>query len=276
MFEQDRMQQRGMPLRERKAWMKSKLEDLGDSLVRDPAKLLEFSKGWANGFHRYSMRNYILAQVQHPGATLLAGYGTWKKKGRQVKAGEASIWILGPRKYEKEAADGTKESGMYFTPVRVFDISQTEGDDVELGNTNLVQGELSFDLVEEIASVPVTVGFVSGGLAKGCTDGKSITVAPADNEADMVSTLLHEEAHIRLGHTDDLGTFTESEAVNAKEIAAEATKFIVLSAFGMVDEQAPLYIGGWSKHEDELHGQGEVILKTAERIIKDIEANVEE
>ena len=71
-----------------------------------------------------------------PTATRVAGFWTWKKLGRSVKAGAKGIRILAPiigvkRKPEEEAEkDITKQNTRVlfgFRNAYVFDISQTEG-----------------------------------------------------------------------------------------------------------------------------------------------------
>lgn len=47
--------------------------------------------------HHYSYGNIFLIKLQCPHASMVAGYGDWKRKfGRHVKAGETGITILAP------------------------------------------------------------------------------------------------------------------------------------------------------------------------------------
>lgn len=90
--------------------------------------------------HHYSYGNIFLIKLQCPHASMVAGYGDWKRKfGRHVKAGETGITILAPCPYwardevEETGPDGqtikeqkwVKKTG--FTTATVFDVSQTEG-----------------------------------------------------------------------------------------------------------------------------------------------------
>ena len=46
-------------------------------------------------FHHYSFGNVMLILMQYPDASVVAGFGKWKKEfGRTVKAGERGIQIL--------------------------------------------------------------------------------------------------------------------------------------------------------------------------------------
>ena len=47
-------------------------------------------------FHQYSFRNVVLISMQRPDATLVAGFGSWKKRGRYVRKGELGIAIMAP------------------------------------------------------------------------------------------------------------------------------------------------------------------------------------
>lgn len=60
--------------------------------------------------HRYSYGNIFLIKLQCPHASMVAGYGDWKRKfGRHVKAGETGITILAPCPYW--ARDEVEETG---------------------------------------------------------------------------------------------------------------------------------------------------------------------
>ena len=52
--------------------------------------------------HHYSYGNIFLIKLQCPHASMVAGYGDWKRKfGRHVKAGETGITILAPCPYHR-------------------------------------------------------------------------------------------------------------------------------------------------------------------------------
>ena len=100
-------------------------------------------------FHRYSVNNTMLIYMQKPDATLVAGYNKWKDQfERHVKKGEHGITIIAPTPYKKKIEeqkldpdtkapildkDGkivTEEKEIeipMFRPVKVFDVSQTDG-----------------------------------------------------------------------------------------------------------------------------------------------------
>jgi hypothetical protein len=82
-------------------------------------------------FHRYSFGNCWLIYLQCPTATLVAGFRRWKELGRQVRKGEKGITILAPMTFKSEDENGEeiKKVGG-FRNAYLFDVSQTEGDEV--------------------------------------------------------------------------------------------------------------------------------------------------
>ena len=100
-------------------------------------------------FHRYSVNNQMLIFSQCPHATLVAGYQKWQNQfSRHVLRGEKGITIIAPTPYKIKVeqdkldpdtkqplldADGktiTEEKEVQipiFRPVKVFDVSQTDG-----------------------------------------------------------------------------------------------------------------------------------------------------
>ena len=86
-------------------------------------------------FHDYSWHNCMLIAFQMPEASLVAGFRRWLELGRHVRKGEKGIGILAPLAYRKkeEADDPDNESEHVirgFKVVHVFDVSQTEGEDL--------------------------------------------------------------------------------------------------------------------------------------------------
>src|SRR6266568_899111 len=93
-------------------------------------------------FHNYSFGNIVAIARQRPTATRVAGFGTWKEMGRFVKRGEKGIQILAPmigyRRKNAETAQNTGADGSIkpqatligFRAVYVFDVAQTEGEDL--------------------------------------------------------------------------------------------------------------------------------------------------
>lgn len=254
-------------------FLAKKLDSLADDICQDPEELLNFVERWNQGFHNYSFNNIILAWFQRPGFSLLAGYKAWQKKGRQVKRGEKAIRILAPM--TQKIHDDKTDDDIYmikgFRAVNVFDVGQTEGDPLDLGCSDLIKGssKYSFDDIRKAAPVPVEVTDL--GKSNGRTNGSWIKVSPRDNESSMITTLIHEMGHIKLGHVDKKGiVLNETDDQSAHEVEAETVSFIVSQFLGLENQKSRLYVGAWGGNKAELQGRGKKIITVAEQIIKGI------
>lgn len=132
-------------------------------------------------FHQYSLRNVMLIALQKPDATHVAGFHTWKRLGRFVKKGENGIVIIAPLVYKREAVENDDNSRNVteingFKGVYVFDISQTDGD--ELPEFARVQGDpLRYQekLSNYISANGITLEYSDTLHADGCsTRGKIV------------------------------------------------------------------------------------------------------
>ena len=86
-------------------------------------------------FHNYSWMNCLLIARQNPDATRVAGFRKWLELKRYVRKGEKGIAILAPLTYRQKIEDdsgneGTKQGVRGFKVVHVFDVSQTQGEDL--------------------------------------------------------------------------------------------------------------------------------------------------
>src|SRR5689334_17795419 len=105
-----------------------------------PEVLSECLKAMAR-FHTYSFGNVLLISTQRPTATQVAGWRGWNELGRRIKQDEKGILIFAPilaepRKPANTDVESTSEAAepqqelLGFRQVRVFDLSQTEGEPV--------------------------------------------------------------------------------------------------------------------------------------------------
>jgi antirestriction protein ArdC len=94
-------------------------------------------------FHRYSLHNVLLIDLQKPNASYVAGFRTWNQLGRFVRKGEKGIMILAPtvRRKTESSEDDERESSRIagFRVAYVFDVSQTDGQD--LPQIGIVHGD---------------------------------------------------------------------------------------------------------------------------------------
>ena len=176
-------------------------------------------------FHRYSVNNTMLIYMQRPDATLVAGYNKWKNQfERHVKRGEHGITIIAPtpykKKIEEQKLDPDTKAPMLdkdgkvimeekeveiplFRPVKVFDVSQTDGKPLpELASSlsgNVQNYEVFMEALRRSAPVPIefepmaanTDGYFS-------SDQQRIALRPGMSEVQTVSAAIHEIAHSKL------------------------------------------------------------------------------
>ena len=183
-------------------------------------------------FHRYSFNNTMLIYLQMPNATLVAGYNKWKNSfERNVKRGEHGIQIIAPmtskRTVEREKrdpdtgvllldADGKPimETSVvavpYFKPIRVFDVSQTEGKALpQLASTltgKVENYEVFLEAVRRTSPVPVVFrplpqnedGFFN-------LKNQEICIREGMSEVQTVCALIHEMTHAKLHNIPQQG-----------------------------------------------------------------------
>lgn len=234
-------------------------------------------------FHSYSARNCMLILMQNPEATHVAGYKAWQQKfHRQVRKGEKSITILAPISHKTTIRETNKDTGevidrehvwMSFRSVPVFDIAQTDGEELPEIATDLSGDVERFDklckAVESAATVPVTYDAefsdpeVHGSFNR---FEKVIKVKGGMSEAQTFKTLVHETAHSIL-HCEG-GEQVEAER-SVREVQAEGVAFVVCKALGIDTEDYSLgYVAAWSGMDSKaVLKQLEVIRKTANAIL---------
>jgi antirestriction protein ArdC len=216
-------------------------------------------------FHTYSLGNVLLIARQKPDATRVAGMFTWNQLGRRVKRGEKGIAILAPmigkRRKKQNTDTGTNEDEanksalLGFRRVYVWDQAQTEG--ASLPSIGEVTGEATvyLDRLRQFVQVQgITVEYTNDiAPALGTAFGKTIRLLPGQTEAEKLATLVHEYAHLRLGHTERRTTTTKT----VRETEAEAIAFVVSKAIGLNPNSSASYIQLY-------HGNAELLMESLE------------
>jgi antirestriction protein ArdC len=184
-------------------------------------------------FHRYSFSNALLICAQDPGATRVAGFATWKKLERSVRKGERAIWILAPMTGRRVRSGDDEECRpiVFFRPVAVFDVAQTDGEPLPVVCRNLHGGDptSAFARLEARAGA---LGYVvvstelPGGTNGDCAFAlRRIRVECRNEPAQQVKTLAHELAHALLHEEIDDRPLAELEA--------ESTAYVVCRTLGL-------------------------------------------
>lgn len=97
------------------------LDQATEEIAADPDKFKDYLDTQSR-FDRYSPGNAILIAFQHPGATKVADFMSWKDHNAFVNKGEKAIVMLEPGS-EFTREDGS--TGVNVNVKKVFDISQT-------------------------------------------------------------------------------------------------------------------------------------------------------
>lgn len=174
---------------------------------------------------RWSVLNQLLAI--RAGTTDARGFKQWLEVGRHVRKGSRAFRILGPVLRKVENEDGELEQRcMGFTPIPVFRVQDTDGDELE---QNLRPPELPplFDVAERLG---VTVGYMPAHEAAGFRG----YYMPGTREIALVThdvrTFFHELAHA--GHDYVLGGKIDEADPAAAEIIAETVAATLCRLYG--------------------------------------------
>lgn len=228
-------------------------------------------------FHDYSVNNIILIMMQKPDATFVAGYKAWQTKfNRQVRKGEKSLTIIAPCPHKKKIIDDNGEERDIiwnsFRTVSVFDISQTDGEEIP-SYINKLDGdvnnfEILFKKLQEVSPVKVIIDDIKGNANGYFRDAENVIVVKKGmSEQQTIKTTVHEIAHAFLHNKD--GEEYEADR-QTREVQAESIAYVVCNMLGLdTAEYSFGYIAGWSKDKEaeELNKSMEVIRKTANMII---------
>lgn len=220
-------------------------------------------------FHRYSFNNHLMIFMQRPDATVVAGFNHWKSLGRFVKKGEKGIAIFAPCKYKTLVEDQSgEESSLFqvrgFRVVYVFDISQTEGEDLpdlDAVRPKLLDADAPAGIWDALVEHADSIGFEvtrgQRGTEKGFCDfgAKLISVRSDVSAAQAVKTLIHELGHALL-HSE--GPILSREIA---EVEVESVAYVVCNAIGLESSQYSFpYVTRWAE------GNAELVKETAQRV----------
>jgi hypothetical protein len=223
-------------------------------------------------FHHYSPANQWLIMFQKPDASQVAGFHTWKNQfNRHVLKGQKAIRILAPvfKNIENEEGDKIKKL-VYFKTVSVFDISQTDGE--ELAELNVWKSrdklpELENALKAYAQKLGLKVNINNNiGEAEGMINSKNEIHLKAESGT---KTLAHEIAHYLAGHTKTGG---HDKPHKIRELEAESTAFTVCDYFGLSADNAPNYLHLTGLTSDDLKNSLDTISQLSKKMITELEA----
>jgi hypothetical protein len=262
-----------------------------DALHRELCdKLSEFTSSdewlnWLQGaarLHRLSAHNRLLLQLQGADGRHCASYRRWQRipdvNGNpcQVRKGERGLTILAPLTVTRREVDDTTGEEVAtvgirgFRPVKLFHEGQLVAPPA-LSNPPLPALLTGRDRWQHVWSAVIaqldddgyTVALHTaepGETWKGRTQlaNGEIEVMDHLDPPQRLKTLLHEWAHVALGHADP----QQGGSREIREIEAESVAYLVCSTIGLDSSKYSVpYLAGWSA------GDGELALATAERVL---------
>ena len=267
-------------------------------------------------FHSYSVNNTILIHMQMPNATRVAGFNKWKNQfGRHVKRGEKGLTVIAPTPFKKKieemkldpdtkapVLDGEGKVVMeereieipMFKPVKVFDVSQTEGRPLPSLVTDLTGNvqhyEAFMEALRRTSPMPIYMEPLRPGLDGLCNFTKqAISIREGMSQVQTVCATVHETAHAVLHnkeHTrltaaagDETKEPPKPKDKNTMEVEAESVSYTVCQYYGIETGANSLgYIATWSKDRSlpELKASLETISKTASALITSIDRHFAE
>lgn len=230
-------------------------------------------------FHSYSFGNVLLIAAQCHEATRVAGFRAWQRMNRFVRKGEKAIWILAPMVYKNAEPDDDDDRVIRgFKYVPVFDISQTDGEDLPVV-CNRLSGDDPNGLFVQLITVAQSLGFcvedadMERGVNGDCNYKlKRIRVEVTNSPAQRVKTIAHEIAHAILHEN--------YEDRRLAELEAESTAYVVCQALGLdTSDYSFGYVASWAGDGDKasagIKACGEGIQKTALAILRSFEPEQE-
>ncbi|MFC0862367.1 toprim domain-containing protein [Sphaerimonospora cavernae] len=206
-----------------------------DAAARE-ASLLRSGQDWAAWLdlasrHReYGFAALMLIRAARPDATMLAGYESWRRLGRQVVKGERGIRILQPNAAR---------------PTTVFDIAQTRPTP-SAGPP--VPDEAAAAVLEPAAALTALSAFAERmgyPVVRSPYDGVAVTVLQNEHgrrfirvadhlyDAAAVAALAHELGHVLLKHPAGVPAVTSPDCRGGWKMEADSVAYLVLRRLGM-------------------------------------------
>ena len=294
---------------------KDRVEDL-TKLIDEKIDALINSNDWkeylkfASAQYRYSWNNQFLiwfqSSVRGFEASYVRGYKQWEAIDRTVKKGEKAMYVLAPmlahRCVEKDCKARAKyfRDGKYyicekdskhkvgkfltgFRDVPVFDISQTEGEDIPQVTLKDKCENAKPEIWEALVSLAESHDFkVIVGNAKGaegyCShDKKEIVISSNAEFGYQVKILAHEVGHL-LMHKD-IKDYQQQRA--RYETEAEGVAWVVCEALGVHSDEDNYsfgYIATWGKDNTKqlVKKSLQTITKTSQTILDYVETRVDD
>jgi hypothetical protein len=249
-------------------------EELLREAVEQPGLLLRAY----SAFHNYSLGNQVAAIFQCYARGIEIGpintFKGWEQKGRRVCKGEKALWLCMPYT-KKRMGDNDEEkeefviTGFDWKP-RWFTLHQTEK--VEATGYTPFQEvpELVWNKARALAGLDIAeIPFSHiNGNCQGYACRREIAVSPL--AALPYKTLVHEIAHVVLGHTEQGECSDGAELPKSlREVEAEGVAYLLCHSLGWPGaEYSRGYIQHWLVGAEIPETNARRIFSAADKILK--------
>ncbi len=289
LYEKEKIMEKGNKLKkEEMEELSKKIEDALAEFIKE-GKYKDVLIAMGN-IGQYSLFNQIFILMQKPDARTTYGLSKWNSLGRRIKKGERSIKIYSPIT-RKETVDGEEKNVLKgFHLSSVFDISQTEGEDISaflIDESKVVENKDAIveGLRKEAERRGFSLRFVGEEeLGEGCYGScnhkkREIKVLTSLSDLSMISTLAHECGHA-LAHScsrSDFMGLSNMEKREIKEVEAESIACIVSARLGLDTENFNFsYISGWAKGDiSKFRHNLSLVRECAYALLQSIEEEIE-
>jgi len=237
------------------------------SILENPGEIPDYYRV----FHRYSFLNQMLARYQMKKRGMkvspIASFGKWNELGRTVKKGEKALVLCRPLTSGPvdQKWNGDPIPGMQFTfEARWFSLDQTEGRPFEQQSVPLPQWDKNLTL----PSLAITEEPFSStdGNCQGYAFERTVAVNPIARFPQK--TLVHEVAHVILGHTQKPLWDGEVLPKETRELEAEGTAYVFGHLVGLPGLDASrAYVNSWGAKEITAD-VGTHVLTAVDRILR--------
>jgi hypothetical protein len=255
---------------EQRAEYKAQQKEEAQARLAEAVASMQSTDGFQNWlrararFHNYSFGNTLLILAQNPEATRVAAASVWKDLGRFPAKGSRALRIFAPIEWfvpcdsDEQGARWNKKKSRWERKVRsfklvpVFDVSQTDGDELPAPPMPAeLEGDSHAELEPKLVKLAAELGFsvdteaLEGDMGGYCDPtAKRIVLAEGHSANGRVRVLVHEIAHaLGIGYKD----YGRSMA----EVLVESVTYIVLAGAGLdMDAASVPYVAGWAGTAD--------------------------
>lgn len=228
-------------------------------------------------FNHYSRYNTMLVYIQNPEVTFFGGSSFWKQRNRTINVEAKPLLILCP-------------NGPMMCVYDIYDTSGKKSVDEflkdGLGTTDIkgfINQKLYDGLLKEVVNWGIKItfkpfSFFKGGYITTLLSGRlEIVLKENATIEENFSVLIHELAHIFLGHTGHQSLNHNNQNKTMKllsrklpkasmELEAETVSFLVCCRVGLISNSQE-YLAGYIKNEKDLaEFNYELVIKTADKL----------